>query len=116
MRVDSKDWKGNNSFYCGGKLISGPSREFLPAFVCLVTLIAIALLWGFFGLHLLAKEGTFAWFCAYLTEIAALLCICLHLVCTYSDPGVIPRETTPSSQEIECQDTSQIYQKTHIYQ
>ena len=55
-KADYKTWTGNNVFFCGGKLVTGPNKEIVPSLILHAILFSVSLIWGFVAIPYLMSE------------------------------------------------------------
>ncbi|WOG98174.1 hypothetical protein DCAR_0417515 [Daucus carota subsp. sativus] len=87
-------WKGHNKFFCGGRLIFGPDASSVAKTVSLIGIPAIAFCIKTF-LNV-AKNSPLRGYSVLIVGIVLLLLDLIFLFVTSgSDPGIVPRSSTP---------------------
>ncbi|KAG9129067.1 hypothetical protein Leryth_016888 [Lithospermum erythrorhizon] len=92
-------WRGNNKFFCGGRLIFGPDvgSLFLSTFLILGPAIAFLIETALFIKHQIKHEQAVGpWYAILAIGIAlTILDVIFFFLTSSRDPGIIPRSLTP---------------------
>ncbi|XP_027071939.1 probable protein S-acyltransferase 4 isoform X1 [Coffea arabica] len=92
-------WKGNNRFFCGGRLIFGPEVASLLVSTALIAVPAIAFcIKVYFIIRHHIKEGkpAISWYpVLVIGSLLTLLDITFLFLTSSRDPGIVPRNSSP---------------------
>eukprot|EP00347_Sterkiella_histriomuscorum_P004954 403358448 len=109
-----RTWKGQNRFYCRGKLVTGPDSEQIAVSVTHFMLIFTLIVWVVFYMPFMIdmKMSSLAYFVLAMIFVTYVLLIIVQ----FSDPGIIKREEPfPEGPGDQNDNGDYLYRNTLIY-